>query len=290
MKITKAVIPAAGLGTRMLPISKSVPKEMLPVDAKPAMQYLIEEAAESGITDILIITAIGKESIQRHFTACPQYEKNLLESGKDELYKEIKSINEIANIHYLYQHQTGGLGQAIGMARSFVGNDPFAVLYGDDLVISKKPATLQLCEVYEKYGKSVAGVKRVAPDVIGKYCSLKVEDVGNGVYGVNDMIEKPRAGQVYSNLAILGRVILEPRVFDILDRIPRGFGGELQLTDAMAVMARDGGMYALEFEGTRYDIGNKLSYLKANVECAVNNQEYGEEFKEYLREFVKNLK
>lgn len=289
MKITKAVIPAAGLGTRMLPISKSVPKEMLPIDAKPAMQYLVEEAAKAGITDILIITAVGKECIQRHFTACPQYERKLLDSGKDELYKELRSINGIADIYYLYQHEAGGLGQAIRMAKSFVGNEPFAVLYGDDLVVSEKSATLQLCEVYEKYGKPVAGVKRVPRDVIGKYCSLKVSDIGNGVYSVSDMIEKPKPEQIYSDLAILGRVILEPSIFDILDSIPRGFGGELQLTDAMAVFARESGMYAYEFEGTRYDIGNKLSFLKANIECAVKNPEYGEEFKAYLREFVKEI-
>lgn len=290
MKITKAVIPAAGLGTRMLPISKSVPKEMLPIDAKPAMQYLIEEAAGSGITDVLIITAVGKECIEKHFTACPQYEKKLLESGKEKLYEEIRSINDLANIYYLHQHETGGLGQAVRMAKNFVKDEPFAVIYGDDLVVSEKPATLQLCEVYEKYGKSVAGVKRVPKDLIGKYCSLKVDDIGNGVYGVSDMIEKPKPEEILSDLAILGRVVLEPAIFDILDRIPRGVGGELQLTDAMAVMARESGMFAYEFEGTRYDIGNKLSYLMANVECAVNNEEYGDEFKKYLREFVKNMK
>ena len=290
MKITKAVIPAAGLGTRMLPISKSVPKEMLPIDAKPAMQYLVEEAASSGITDILIITAVGKESIQHHFTACPQYEKKLLSSGKEELYKEITDINKIANIYYLYQHETGGLGQAIRMAKSFAAGEPFAVLYGDDLVISEKPVAAQLCEIYEKYGKSVAGVKKVSPDVIGKYCSLKVEGISDKVYSVSDMIEKPTPDKVFSDLAILGRVVLEPCIFDILDRTPVGFGGELQLTDAMAALARESGMYAVEFEGTRYDIGNKFSYLCANIECAVKNPEYGDRFKEYLREFVKNLK
>lgn len=289
MKITKAVIPAAGLGTRMLPISKSVPKEMLPIDAKPAMQYLVEEAAKAGITDILVITAVGKECIQKHFTACPQYEKKLLDSGKEDMYRELRNINGLADIYYLNQHEAGGLGQAIRMAKNFVGNEPFAVLYGDDVVISEKSATLQLCEIYEKYGKSVAGVKKVSPDVIGKYCSLKVDNIGEGVYSVSDMIEKPKPEQVYSDLAILGRVVLEPCIFDILDRIPRGFGGELQLTDAMAVLARESGMYAFEFEGTRYDIGNKLSFLMANIECAVNNPEYGEEFKEYLKNFVKGL-
>ena len=290
MKITKAVIPAAGLGTRMLPISKSVPKEMLPIDAKPAMQYLVEEAANSGITDILIITSIGKESIQRHFTACPQYEKKLLEQDKTELYKSITDINSIANIYYLYQHETGGLGQAIRMAKDFVGNEPFAVLYGDDLVVSEKPATKQLCEVYEKYGKSVAGVKSVPTELIGKYCSLKVENVEDNIYTVSDMVEKPKPEQIFSNLAILGRVVLEPAIFDILEKIPRGVGGEFQLTDAMALMSRETGMYAIEFEGTRYDIGNKLSYLCANVECAIKNPEYGEEFKAYLKDFVSKLK
>ena len=289
MKITKAVIPAAGLGTRMLPISKSVPKEMLPIDAKPAMQYLVEEAAKAGITDILVITAVGKECIQKHFTACPQYEKKLLDSGKENMYRELRNINGLADIYYLNQHEAGGLGQAIRMAKNFVGNEPIAVLYGDDVVISEKSATLQLCEIYEKYGKSVAGVKKVSPDVIGKYCSLKVDNIGEGVFSVSDMIEKPKPEQVYSDLAILGRVVLEPCIFDILDRIPRGFGGELQLTDAMAVLARESGMYAFEFEGTRYDIGNKLSFLMANIECAVNNPEYGEEFKEYLKNFVKGL-
>ncbi len=289
MKITKAVIPAAGLGTRMLPISKSVPKEMLPIDSKPAIQYLVEEAASSGITDILIITAKTKESIQNHFTSSFEYEKKLLETGKDDLYREITDITKIANIYFLYQHEAKGLGHAISLTKSFVGNEPFAVLYGDDLVISEKPATKQLCEVYEKYGKSVAGVKPVDLDIIGKYSSLKVEKLEEKIYSVSDMIEKPNPSQVFSNLAILGRVVLEPCIFDILQKIPTGAGGELQLTDAMAQLSRKSGMYAVEFEGTRYDIGNKLSYLQANVETAVNNPEYGNMFRQYLKEFVKTL-
>ena len=289
MKVTKAVIPAAGLGTRMLPVSKSVPKEMLPIDSKPAMQYLVEEAVASGITDILIITAKGKECIQNHFTTSFEYEKKLLEAGRDDLYREISGISRLANIYFLYQHETKGLGHAVKLTKSFVGGDPFAVLYGDDLVISEKPATLQLCEVYEKYRSSVAGVKTVPGDVIGKYCSLKVKELQSGVYEVSDMIEKPSPEQIFSNLAILGRVILEPDIFPILDRIPTGHGGELQLTDAMAHLAREKGMYALEFEGTRYDIGNKFSYLCANVETAVNNPEYGERFRQYLKDFVKTL-
>ncbi|MBR5309437.1 MAG: UTP--glucose-1-phosphate uridylyltransferase [Clostridia bacterium] len=289
MKITKAVIPAAGLGTRMLPVSKSVPKEMLPIDAKPAMQYLVEEAAKSGITDILIVSALGKDAIERHFTACPQYEKKLIESGKQELYKSITDINKIANIYYTYQHEAGGLGQAIRMAKEFVKDEPFAVLYGDDVVISENPATGQLIKAYEKYGKSVAGVKSVPREIIGKYCSLKVENLEGNLYSVSDMIEKPKENEIFSNLAILGRVVLEPCIFDILDRTPGGIGGELQLTDAMAALSRESGMIAVEFEGTRYDMGNKLSYLCANVEVAVNNPEYGEEFRKYLKEFVKSL-
>ncbi len=289
MKITKAVIPAAGLGTRMLPISKSVPKEMLPIDAKPAMQYLVEEAANSGISDILIITSLGKEAIQRHFTTSIEYEAKLLETGKEQLYSEIKELSNIANIHYLYQHKTGGLGQAVQIAQSFVGNEPFAVLYGDDVIVSKTPVTKQLCDVYYEYGKSVAGVKNVSKEIIGKYCSLNVKKQRDNIYFVTDMIEKPKPNQIFSTFAILGRVILEPQIFNILNRIPKGYGGELQLTDAMAVLSRESGMYAVEFEGTRYDVGNKLNYLQANIECAVNNPEYGETFKNYLREFVKTL-
>lgn len=289
MKITKAVIPAAGLGTRMLPISKSVPKEMLPIDSKPAIQYLIEEAVSSGITDILIITAKGKESIQNHFTTNYEYEKKLLSSGKEELYKEISDIGYMANIYFLYQHETKGLGHAILLAKSFVGNEPFAVLYGDDVIVSETPVTKQLCDVYEKYGSSVAGVKQVPQELVSKYCSLKAERVDGNVYSVSDMIEKPSKEQIFTNLSILGRVVLEPQIFDILKDIPCGVGGELQLTDAMAQLSRDTGMYAVEFEGKRYDIGNKLSYLCANVETAVNNSEYGSEFREYLKEFVKTL-
>lgn len=288
-KVTKAVIPAAGLGTRMLPVSKSVPKEMLPIDSKPAMQYLVEEAAASGITDILIITAKGKECIQNHFTTSFEYEKKLLDAGKEDLYREICGISKLANIYFLYQHETKGLGHAIKLTKSFVGSDPFAVLYGDDVVISEKPATSQLCAVYEKYGRSVAGVKTVPTEDIVKYCSLKVKGVEDGIYEVSDMIEKPKPSEIFSNLAILGRVILEPSIFPILERIPTGYGGELQLTDAMAILSRESGMYAVEFEGTRYDIGNKLSYLCANVETAVNNPEYGEKFREYLKELVKTL-
>lgn len=290
MKIRKAVIPAAGLGARMLPISKSVPKEMLPIDGKPVMQYLVEEAASSGITDILIITAKGKEAIQNHFTKSFEYEKKLLSEGKTELYKEISKPASLANIYYLYQHEAGGLGQAIALAEAFVAGEPFAVLYGDDVIVSEKPVTLQLCQVYEKYKKPVAGVKSVPTEDISRYCSLKVQSVEKNIYSVSDMIEKPKVEEIFSNLAILGRVVLEPEIFDILRKTPCGVGGELQLTDAMATLARKSGMYAVEFEGTRYDAGNKFSYLCANVETALKNTEYGEKFKDYLITLTESLK
>ena len=286
--IRKAVIPAAGLGTRMLPVSKAVPKEMLPVDAKPAIQYLVEEAAAAGITDILIILGKGKEAIEHHFTRSLEYEEKL-KGKKDELYAQIAPLTSIANLYFTYQHETRGLGHAISCAESFVGDEPFAVLYGDDLVISDVPCTRQLCDVYETYGKSVAGVKSVPTSDIGKYCSLKAEPIADRVYAVSDMVEKPMPEQVFTNLAILGRVVLEPCIFDLLRHTAPGAGGEIQLTDAMAQIARSTGMVAVEFEGKRYDIGNKLSYLVANVETAVKNPEYGEAFKQYLRDFVKTL-
>lgn len=290
MKITKAVIPAAGLGTRMLPISKSVPKEMLPIDAKPALQYLIEEAANAGITDILVITASGKESIEKHFTIAHEYERRLMADGKTEALELIRKPTELANVYFIYQHEQKGLGHAVMRAKGFVKNEPFAVMYGDDVIISKTPVVKQLCDVYEKYGKPTAGVKRVPEELVRKYCSLKAEPADTpGVFHVSDMIEKPKPHEIFTNLSILGRVILTPEIFDILEQTPPGAGGEIQLTDAMREISRRSGMMALEFEGTRYDIGNKLSYLKANIETALNNPEYGDEFAKYLIETAKSL-
>ncbi len=289
-KITKAVIPAAGLGTRMLPISKSVPKEMLPIDAKPALQYLVEEAAASGITDILIITAMGKEAIEKHFSISHEYERKLLADGKTEALALIRKPTELANIYFIYQHEQKGLGHAVMRASGFVKDEPFAVMYGDDLIVSETPVVKQLCDVYEKYGKPTAGVKPVPTELVSKYCSLKAEPCEDkGVYFVSDMIEKPKPEEIFTNLSILGRVILTPEIFDVLDNTPPGAGGEIQLTDAMKTISRKSGMMALEFEGTRYDIGNKLSFLKANVETALKNPEYGDEFKKYILEIAAKL-
>lgn len=291
MKITKAVIPAAGLGTRMLPISKSVPKEMLPIDAKPALQYLVEEAAASGITDILIITACGKEAIEKHFSVAHEYERKLISDGKLDMLESIKKPSELANVYYIYQHEQKGLGHAVMCAEGFVGNEPFAVMYGDDVIISQKPVVKQLSEIYEEYGKPTAGVKPVPDEQIVKYCSLKAEAVEGrtGLYSVSDMIEKPKKHEIFSNLSILGRVVLTPDIFDVLKNTKPGAGGEIQLTDAMKHISNTSGMMALEFEGTRYDIGNKLSYLKANVETALKNEQYGKDFAEYIKEIAKTL-
>ena len=286
--IRKAVIPAAGLGTRMLPISKSVPKEMLPIDAKPAMQYLVEEAAAAGITDILIITAAGKEAVEKHFTIAHEYEKKLLDSGKTNLFEQIRKPCELANIYFLYQHEQKGLGHAVQRAKNFVGNEPFAVMYGDDVIVSEKPAVGQLIGVYEKYKKPTCGVKHVPIELVSKYCSLKAEpaDGRDDLFAVSDMIEKPNPYEIFTDLSILGRVVLEPDIFGILERTTPGAGGEIQLTDAMRAVARTKGMMALDFEGKRFDIGNKLSYLMANVEVALKNPEYGDKFREYLRELL----
>lgn len=289
--VTKAVIPAAGLGTRMLPISYAVPKEMLPITDLPAIFYLVEEAAHSGITDILIITNRDKDAIENFFDYAPEYEALLLKKGKDAEVARMRRIAEMANVTFLRQREARGLGHAVGRARAFVGDDPFAVLYGDDVIFSKTPVVRQLIDAYHAYGRPVAAVKPVAPEWLSKYCSLKVAPISGAAnaYHCTDMIEKPKPGEEFSNLSILGRVLLEPDVFDILDNLPAGAGGEIQLTDAMAKIARDRGMTALDFEGTRYDMGSKLGFLMANVEQGIHHPEVGEEFRAFLREFCKNL-
>ena len=282
-KITKAIIPAAGLGTRMLPIAKSVPKEMLPIVDKPCMQYLVEEAAAAGITDILIITGRGKEAIEDYFDYSLEYNTKLYASGKDALAEQLNAIANIANISFVRQKEAKGLGHAVYCAKSFVGNEPFAVLYGDDVIVSKTPVVKQLTDVYYEYGLGVAGVKKVTPEQIGKYCSLKVDNLRDNIYSVSDMIEKPSPDKVFSLFSILGRVVLPPEIFDILENTPRGANNEIQLTDAMCTLARSKGMTACEFEGTRYDIGSKLGMLIANIEQGLMHPETGEALKEYLK-------
>ena len=289
-KITKAVIPAAGLGTRVLPATKAMPKEMLPIVDKPAIQYIVEEAVRAGITDILIISNRGKDLIEDHFDRMPELEQKLSKSpGKSEQLEEIIGISRLANIYFLRQKETLGLGHAVNRARSFIGDEPFAVLYGDDVIIGEDPACGQLIRAYEEFGKGVLGVKKVAPEDISKYSSLQVELIRDNLFNCTDMVEKPTPDKVLSLYSILGRCILPPEIFDILDHTQPGAGGEIQLTDAMRELAQRDGMTAVEFTGKRYDMGNKLGILQASVEVGLQHPVIGEDFKTYLKEFVKTL-
>lgn len=287
MKVTKAVIPAAGLGTRVLPATKAMPKEMLPIVDKPAIQYIVEEAVRSGITDILIITNRGKGIIEDHFDRAPELEERLLASGKQEMYDEVVSISKLANIFFIRQKETKGLGHAVNCARNFVGNEPFAVLYGDDVIIGEDPACGQLIRAYEEFGKAVVGIKAVSEEAISKYSSLKLDPIRDNLFSCTDMVEKPKTKEeILSLYSILGRCVLTPDIFDILDNTPPGAGGEIQLTDAMRTLAQTVGMTGVDFTGTRYDMGDKLGILKATVEVALANPKLGGPFKDYLKELV----
>ena len=290
-KITKAIIPAAGLGTRMLPISHAVPKEMLPIVDLPAVYYLVEEAVKSGITDILIITNRDKDAMEDFFDLSIEYGQALTSKGKTAEAEKLYEIANMANVYFLRQKETNGLGHAVGRARSFVGDEPFIVMYGDDIIFSEIPVCRQMTEVYEKYGKSVVGVKAVPKADLTKYSSLKVEAVEgeDRVTFCTDMIEKPKPGEEFSNLSILGRVLLTPDIFDVIDNLKPGAGGEIQLTDAMAKFARDGGIYALEFEGERFDMGSKFGFLKANITKGLSHPETSEEIKKFIKEVAREL-
>lgn len=290
MKITKAVIPAAGLGTRVLPATKSMPKEMFPIVDKPAIQYIVEEAVKAGITDILIITNRGKGVIEDHFDRSPELETALDKPEKQDILEAVKGISSLANITFIRQIETKGLGHAILRAKNFVGDEPFAVMFGDDVIIGESPAIGELIDAYGEFGKGVVGVKLVPESEIHKYGSLKVESLHDNVFKCTDMVEKPQTPEeVLSCYSILGRCVLPPEIFGILENTKPGKGGEIQLTDAMREIAVTEGMTAVEYTGTRYDMGNKLGILQASVEVGVNHPEIGEELKEYLKEFVKTL-
>lgn len=284
MRIKKAIIPAAGLGTRVLPASKALPKEMLPIVDKPAIQYIVEEAVNAGITDILIITNRGKGVIEDHFDHSVELEQMLKNRGNTVMLETLEKVANLANIYYIRQKETRGLGDAVLRAKEFVGNEPFAVLYGDDVIIGEIPAIKELCEAYEKYGKSVVGIKEVEDQLIVKYSSLKVEKIEDKIFDVTDMIEKPPLEKKFSNYSILGRCVLDSEIFEILERTPLGAGGELQLTDAMAQVARTKGMIGVDFSGIRYDMGNKFGILKANIEVGLQHPEIGEELKAYIKD------
>ena len=291
MKIKKAVITAGGLGTRLLPATKAVPKEMFPIVDKPAIQYIAEECAAAGITDILIVTARGKTAIEDHFDRSPELEAKLSESGKAALLEEIKGISSAARFTFVRQPFQTGLGGAILCAESFAGGEPFAVLYGDDVIIGDDPAIGQLARAYEKYGKSVVGINRVPREDICKYNSMKLEPMGeSGLYAVSDMIEKPQRGEEFSDFSILGRCILESNIFDILRRTPRGKGGELQLTDAMREVAVSDGMIGVDFTGKRFDMGSRLGIIKASLEVGLMHNELRGELTEYLKELLDSMR
>ena len=290
MKVKKAIIPAAGMGTRVLPASKAVPKEMLNIVDKPAIQYIVEEAFASGIEDVLIITNRGKGAIEDHFDHAFELESKLASNeSKRSLYDDVVACSNFGNIYFIRQKETKGLGHAVLCARSFVGNEPFAVLYGDDVIISDTPVTKQLCDAYEKYGKGTVGVSEVSDEAITKYCSLEVEHIEGNCYNCTDMIEKPSVEQIMSNYSILGRVVMPPEIFDILEDTPLGAGNELQLTDAMKTLARTKGVVAVDYEGTRYDMGNKLGILQANIEVGLKHPEIKQEFKQYIKELAREL-
>ena len=290
MKITKAVIPAAGLGTRVLPATKAMPKEMLPIVDKPAIQFLVEEAVASGITDILIITNRGKGVIEDHFDHSVSLEMILHRANKFQQLDSIKDIHKLTNIHYIRQIETKGLGHAVSKAKTFVGDEPFLVMYGDDVIIGDVPAAKELIDAYGTFGKGVVGVKPVKKEDIHKYCSLKVENITDTVFKCTDMIEKPQKDEdIFSLYSILGRCVLPPEIFDILEHTAPGAGGEIQLTDAMAEIARSVGMTAVEFSGKRYDMGNKLGILEANLDVGLKHPETAEGLKALIKKLAAEI-
>ncbi len=289
MKITKAVIPAAGWGTRMLPATKAIPKEMLTIVDRPSIEYIVREAVESGIEDILIIVSRGKSAIEDHFDRLPELEQILLSKGKENEYQQIKELSELANITYLRQKEAKGLGHAVLCAKRFVGDEPFAVLYGDDVIRSEVPVCKQLCDAYQEFQLGTVGIKEVSREAIQKYSSMKLTNIRDRFYNITDMVEKPSADQIFSLFSILGRCVLPPAIFSILENTKPGAGNEIQLTDAMKQLARTEGMIGVDFIGKRYDMGNKLGVLKAIVEYGLLHPDVGESFRAYIKELNQSL-
>ncbi|MDZ5255244.1 UTP--glucose-1-phosphate uridylyltransferase GalU [Clostridium sp. LIBA-8841] len=285
--IKKAIIPAAGLGTRFLPATKAQPKEMLPIVDKPTIQYIIEEAVESGIEEILIVTGRNKKCIEDHFDKSVELEYELEKAGKSELLDLVKDITDMVDIHYIRQKEPRGLGHAINCARTFVGDEPFAVLLGDDVVYNDEyPCLKQLIDCYNEYHTSILGVQAVPEKDVNKYGIVNGIHIEGDVYKVTDLVEKPDIDKAPSNIAILGRYILTPKIFEILDETKPGKGGEIQLTDALLKLLEYEAIYAYNFKGKRYDVGDKLGFLKATVEYALRKPELKDGFIEYLREIV----
>jgi UTP--glucose-1-phosphate uridylyltransferase len=282
MKVKKAIIPAAGLGTRFLPATKAMPKEMLPIVDKPTIQYIIEEAIESGIEDIIIVTGKGKRAIEDHFDHSFELEQNLLEKGKFELLNEVQKSSKLVDIHYIRQKEPKGLGHAIWCARKFIGNEPFAVLLGDDIVQAEKPCLQQMIEQYERYNASILGVQQVNPEEVSRYGIVGANSIGDRFYSVKNLVEKPTPKNAPSNLAIMGRYILSPKIFEILEQQEPGAGGEIQLTDAIARLNEHEAVYAYDFEGTRYDVGEKMGFIQTTIEFALQREDLRNNLLDYL--------
>lgn len=283
MKVRKAIIPAAGLGTRFLPATKAMPKEMLPIVDKPTIQYIVEEAVESGIEDIIIVTGKGKRAIEDHFDNSFELEQSLFEKGKFELLSEVQKSSKMVDIHYIRQKEARGLGHAVWCARKFIGDEPFAVLLGDDIVKAEKPCLRQMIEQYERYQSSVIGVQRVPEEEVGRYGIVEGKEIHDQLFSVSSLVEKPRQEEAPSNLAIMGRYILSPRIFGILDQLEPGAGGEIQLTDAISKLNVIEAVYAYNFSGTRYDVGEKLGFIKTTIEFALQRGELKHDLLEYLQ-------
>jgi UTP--glucose-1-phosphate uridylyltransferase len=290
VKVKKAVIPAAGLGTRFLPATKAQPKEMLPLVDKPAIQYVVEEAVRTGIRDILIVTGRGKRTLEDHFDRSFELEHYLETSGKHEELKAVREISEMASIHYIRQRDPAGLGDAVAHAEDHVGGEPFAVLLGDDIVAVGEPLLEGMIGVYERYGRSVLAVQEVRREDIRLYGAIKPEWVEDDLARVVDIVEKPPPEEAPSNLAAIGRYVLTPEIFDAIRQTAPDAGGELQLTDALRLLAREQAVYAYRFEGGRYDIGKKLDYLRATVEMAVEREDLGPGFRAFLSDLVQRKK
>ncbi len=289
MKVRKAVIPAAGLGTRFLPATKAQPKEMLPIVDKPTIQYIIEEAVSAGIEDIIVVTGRNKRSIEDHFDRSIELELELEKNEKEDMLDMVRDISEMANIHFIRQKQPLGLGHAVLTASHFIGDEPFAVLLGDDVVIAKKPCLQQMIEIFNEYKTTIVGVQKVAPEVVHKYGIVDCKPVDERVYKVKDLVEKPNREEAPSNIAILGRYIITPDIFAYLETQQKGAGGEIQLTDALRRLSHNEAMYAYDFKGHRYDVGTKIGFLQANIEFALRSPELSGEIRDYLARLHENM-
>jgi len=289
MKVRKAIIPAAGLGTRFLPATKAQPKEMIPIVDKPTIQYIVEEAAAAGIEDILIISGRNKRAIEDHFDKSYELEEELHRKGKQELLSVVESISNIANIHYIRQKEAKGLGHAIYCAKSFIGDEPFAVLLGDDIVDSKTPCIKQLMDVYDEYQTTILGVQKVPLQDVSKYGIIAGNQIDERVYKVKGLVEKPEVEQAPSNIAILGRYIISPRIFEFLESATPGKNGEIWLTDALERLMEREAMYAFDFEGDRFDVGDRIGFLKATVEFALKREDLRDDFSAFLKNRIEKM-